>query len=324
VLLVLRLFGYLLDVFSASIKDGGGHHLHRRLFVVQSDPEGALTVRQPTIFQDLALAPRGTAAPSGLAFPERSVIEQALVEKALSPFLDEVACERQRETQTVSQHVEISLNEMIHRANLKLAELVEQSENGDTTPLAQANKKQAEDRVDELNGRLERRREELCRERECTIGDIQHVGRSWVLPHPDRDKPAIAPMVRDDQIERTAIQVVTALLRTDGWEVESVEAENRGFDLIARRPHPEDDRSVVVRFVEVKGRSGVGQVALTANEYKTAERLKADYWLYVVFRCESGKPESHAIQDPVRLGWEPLVKIEHYHVPAGKILEGER
>ena len=25
--------------------------------------------------------------------------------------------------------------------------------------------------------------------------------------------------------------------------------------------------------------------------------------------------------DAVRLGWEPLVKIEHYHVPAGKILE---
>lgn len=31
-------------------------------------------------------------------------------------------------------------------------------------------------------------------------------------------------------------------------------------------------------------------------------------------------PEVHVIQDPVRLGWEPLVKIEHYHVGAEKIL----
>jgi len=30
--------------------------------------------------------------------------------------------------------------------------------------------------------------------------------------------------------------------------------------------------------------------------------------------------EVHVIQDPVRLGWEPLVKIEHYHVGAEQIL----
>jgi len=35
----------------------------------------------------------------------------------------------------------------------------------------------------------------------------------------------------------------------------------------------------------VKGRAGVGVVALSENEYRTAQRLKADYWLYVVFNC---------------------------------------
>jgi hypothetical protein len=55
------------------------------------------------------------------------------------------------------------------------------------------------------------------------------------------------------------------------------------------------------------------------NEYKTAERLKKDYWLYVVFNCDS-KPDFHLIQDPVRLDWEPLVKIEHYHASATKIM----
>ena len=38
-------------------------------------------------------------------------------------------------------------------------------------------------------------------------------------------------------------------------QVESVEAQNRGFDLISRRPHPEDPATAVdVRFIEVKGR----------------------------------------------------------------------
>ena len=58
--------------------------------------------------------------------------------------------------------------------------------------------------------------------------------------------------------------------------VESVESENRGFDLISRRPHPEDPKTFIeVRFIEVKGRAGVGVVALSENEYRhgrTAQR----------------------------------------------------
>jgi len=131
-------------------------------------------------------------------------------------------------------------------------------------------------------------------------------------------------MVRDDEIERIAIQGVTAHEEARGWRVESVEKDNRGFDLISRRPHPEDPQTAIeVRFIEVKGQAAVGEIALTANEYRTAERLKKDYWLYAVFKCGSG-PEIHTIQDPVRLGWDPLVKIEHYHVAAEKILQGAK
>jgi ATP-binding cassette subfamily B protein RaxB len=38
-------------------------------------------------------------------------------------------------------------------------------------------------------------------ERECAAGDIRHLGRAWVLPHPDRNEPGLAPMVRSDEIE---------------------------------------------------------------------------------------------------------------------------
>jgi superfamily II DNA or RNA helicase len=59
----------------------------------------------------------------------------------------------------------------------------------------------------------------------------------------------------------------------------------------------------------------LAEVALTNNEYKTAERLRSDYWLYVVYDSGS-KPVIHPIKDPVRMSWEALVKIEHYHVKA--------
>jgi hypothetical protein len=57
--------------------------------------------------------------------------------------------------------------------------------------------------------------------------------------------------------------------------VESVEADNRGFDLISRKPHPEDPKTAIdVRFIEVKGRADTGDIALTSNEYNTAKRLR--------------------------------------------------
>jgi hypothetical protein len=128
-------------------------------------------------------------------------------------------------------------------------------------------------------------------------------------------------LVRSDEIEAIAVQAVTAYEQARGWVVQSVESENCGFDLKSRRPHPEDPETFIeVRFIEVKGRSQVGEVALSSNEYKTAQRMKTDYWLYVVYNCGS-TPEIHAIRDPVRLGWKPIVQVEHYCVRAKEILE---
>ena len=315
-----------LDVFSAAIRDGRGNVLHRRLFIVETGMTGAMTVRQPTLFLDLVSAPPSNApkTPENVNLPELDRVEHTLVEEALQPFLGEISGQREKEIETIASHVEISLNALIDRQNLHMAELLEQQQRGDASPLLAANIKTTEDRLDELNGRLERRREELKQERHCTIADIRHHGRAWVLPHPERMSPGIAPMVRDDEIERLAIRFVIAHEEARGWRVESVEKDNRGFDLISRKPHPEDPQTAIeVRFIEVKGRAAIGEIALSSNEYKTAERLKKDYWLYVVFNCGS-TPQVHIVQDPVRLGWEPIVQVEHYHTSAQSIIRGAK
>ena len=265
-------------------------------------------------------APTGTHVPADTGKDQTS-LEHFLVQDALEPFLAEIAAQRAKEIQTVAHHLEISLNELIHRQNLKLAELIDQQQSGDTSPLLAANTKQAEDRLDELNGRLEGRQRELQKERNCTISDIQRHGSAWVLPHPERATPNVAALVRDDEIERIAVDAVIAYERARGWEVESVEKDNRGFDLISRRPHPEDPKTAIeVRFIEVKGRSAIGEIALTSNEYKTAQRLKKDYWLYVVFDC-AGTPGINVVRDPAQLDWQPIVKIEHYQVRPQAILD---
>ena len=158
-------------------------------------------------------------------------------------------------------------------------------------------------------------------ERHCTIGDVQLVGRAWVLPHPERTTPAIAPMVRDDEIEKIAVRVAVAYEEAREWTVGTVETENRGYDLLSRLPHPSETGVYsAARFIEVKGRAGVGVVAMSANEYRTAQRLGDDYWLYVVFNCAT-TPELRAIRNPASLEWKAVIQIEHYQVTAKAILE---
>lgn len=322
-----------LDVFSAGISDGRGNKMHERLYVVQTELDGTMTVRQPTLFLDLVTVKAAESGvesadlvaslPDDSTLPSRDSVEQVLIEQELNGFLAEIRTQRQKEVKTISEHMEISLTTIIDKVQCQFAELIEYKESGSKEPGLDGRIKQSEDRLLELDARLEQRREELQQEESCTITDIRHHGRAWVLPHPERTSPEIARMVSNQEIERIAVEEVIKHEEARGWKVVSVEKENRGFDLISRQPHPEDpETAIAVRFIEVKGRSTVGEVALTTNEYKTAERLKQDYWLYVVFNC-AANPEIHVIQNPVRLGWEPLVKIEHYHIGAAKILSGK-
>jgi superfamily II DNA or RNA helicase len=305
---------YRLDFFAASVKDGRDNQIHRRLFAVQTEQTGQMSVKQPTILLDLAVAPQSAHAPASDTLPDRTAAEQFLIQTALNPMLAEVTTQRARETQTITRHLEISLNELINRQQVRLGELSEMQERGDTSQPLAANIKQTEDRIDELNARLEHRRAELERERECMIGDIQHVARAWVLPHPERQTPHIAAMVADPEIERIAVQVAIQHEEAEGRVVESVEKDNRGFDLISRKLHPENPKTAIdVRFIEVKGRVDTGDIALTSNEYNTAKRLKKDFYLYILLHCATA-PSLNVFQDPATLDWQPIVKVEHYRL----------
>ena len=312
-----------LEVFSADIRDGRGHVLHKRLCVTQTTMDGTMTVRQPTVFLDFSLAPQGTPVPDSSDLPGREQAETVLYEQALTPLLQAKRTQRTRDVQTIVTHMEISLHTIIDRVQLQFAELLNQKESGSQGAGLEGRMQMLDDRLDDLNTRLEQRRTELQQEQQCTISHIQHLGSAWVLPHPERETSVGRKMVSDPEIETMAVQAVIAYEEARGWQVQSVEQENRGFDLISRKPHPEDPQTAIeVRFIEVKGRSHVDAVALTTNEYKTAERLKKDYWLYVVFNCAT-QPEVHVIQDPARMGWQPVVQVEHYHVGANEILQSE-
>jgi len=240
-------------------------------------------------------------------------IEAVLTAKALQSFLSEVKEERIKELEIIQEHVELSLNELINKQNIMLGNFLERQQSGEQLS---GQISQIETRLDDLNKRLEERRDLLKKEKEIAIGSVSHLGRAWVLPHPE--KRSFAHMVSDPKIEKIGMSVATEYEMAHGREVQDVSSEDRGFDLLSKDPI-----SGAARFIEVKGRSQVGDVAPTRNEHDTAQRLKKDYWLYAVFDCTT-KPNLIAIQDPIaKLDWRPIVQIESYTITADSIFKAK-
>jgi Domain of unknown function (DUF3883) len=98
-------------------------------------------------------------------------------------------------------------------------------------------------------------------------------------------------MESDPEVEAIAIELVKKCEIAQGRKPVSVEEENCGWDITSLL------NGQVDRYIEVKGRAGVGGVALTPNEWIKAQRFREQYWLYVVSNCRS-RPELSLVQDP--------------------------
>jgi superfamily II DNA or RNA helicase len=159
----------------------------------------------------------------------------------------------------------------------------------------------------------------LNRMSEKRLKAYKAIGYTVAPPSGEQDAQAD---LRFAEIEHIAVRAAIIFEEARGCRVESVESDTRGFDLVSRRLPTGDSREqIATRFIEVKGRAGVGEIALTANEYKAAQSLGDEFWLYVVFNCAS-EPQVTAIQNPARLEWEALSKIDCYRIGADGLLQG--
>ena len=89
-------------------------------------------IRQPTIFLDLSPAEGTHEIPDDTARRKETRLKNTLIQKALNPLLMKCACNG-KGNRNYFRHMEISLNELINRQNLRMAELLEAQQNGDTS-----------------------------------------------------------------------------------------------------------------------------------------------------------------------------------------------
>ena len=103
-----------------------------------------------------------------------------------------------------------------------------------------------------------------------------------ILPPPQEVVASVEGMESDPEVEAIAIAIefVKQYEIEQGRKPVSVEEENCGWDITSLL-------EARYRYIEVKGRAGVGGVALTPNEWIKAQRFGKDYWLYVVVNCKT-------------------------------------
>ena len=100
-------------------------------------------------------------------------------------------------------------------------------------------------------------------------------------------------MRRSNPVEEAAMTHAMASEQEQGRQVADVHAEDRGYDLVSRGAAGQ------VRYIEVKGRAGVGDVELSHNEWLKAQQLGDDYWLYVVSNALTA-PDLQPLQNPAQ------------------------
>jgi superfamily II DNA or RNA helicase len=292
-----------IDFYRARVVDGLGQVIHERLFAVEQVEEGAPELREPGLLGDFVPADPPAARPAVADLAEATSWLHA---HALAPFLAETRRERLAEIDQVSAHVELSLTELLQRADEEIGRAQEASERGDQG--AEGRFAQAETRHAELLARRERRRADLERQRALTLQAVERLTSVLVLPHPERETPEVRRLQPNFETEATAMRIVMEYEQAQGRQVYDVSARNLGYDLTSL-----DLASGELRLIEVKGLgAATGSILLTPNERRVAEDRRDCYWLYVVTDCSTAPRLQEPVRDPAQLAWNEVTKVAHY------------
>jgi superfamily II DNA or RNA helicase len=294
-----------IDFYRARVVDGLGQVIHERLFAVEIATGGEPRLQEPGLLGNFTPTGPPARTPAVATLPEATTW---LHEHALAPFLEETRKDRLAEVERVSAHVELSLTELLHRADEEVGRAASDVEQ--KLPGAEGRLAQAEARHAELLVRRERRRIDLDRQRALTLQAVERLASILALPHPEREAPEVRRLKPNFETEAIAMRVVMEHERAQDRQVYDVSEKNLGYDVTSL-----DLASGELRLIEVKGiGAATGTILLTPNERRVAEDRPDCFWLYVVTDCDNAPRLQDPIRDPARLDWNEVTKVAHYYL----------
>lgn len=299
-----RLDGTIL-FYEGTVSDGTGRAAGRRLFshYLHSDNSRSEPI-PPSILWDLDDS-GGRAEPADLE-EQKAAVEEGIIEE-LREYQGELLEERDRQAKIKTKYGIKSMEKLIRDLDADLLSLNERRRTGENVDLVIRNKEKDQQKYKDGKKRLEKLIEQ---EKNLTRRMPKFLGVIRVIP-----SGTVPDSMRENaESEKIAMDAAMKFEVASGRNPEDVSAKlGLGYDI----------KSVgkgQTRYIEVKGRLGVGQVALTCNEWFKAKHLAEDYYLYVVWNTKDSdrtKMQPLVIQDPAhRLS--PTTDV-HYLIDAEEI-----
>ncbi|BDQ01544.1 helicase-related protein [Ignavibacterium sp.] len=303
-----NLDGYIL-FYEGEIKDGTGSVAGKRLFAFYINND-SVTEIPPSIIWDLS----ETSEPNILIGKEQKInfTSSEIIESnknlvsnycinSLTNYKSELLKERTRQAEIKEKYGIKSLDNLIVKLDGELIELYTRKEKGELVDLPIRNK-------EEQKKQYEKAKEDLIRliaqEKSLTMSMPKFKGIIKVLPAMN----VLPSMKSDIEVEKIGMEFVMNYELSNGRTPTDVSKENLGFDI---RSINQDGS---VRYIEVKARAGIGDIALTQNEWFKAKRFKDDYYLYAVLNT-STTPGLYIIQNPAeKLNADEKIEVVRYVV----------
>lgn len=188
-------------------------------------------------------------------------------------------------------YLDEAFDNIIFDVTVEINELQRKILLGDTRVNEKIQRKQT--KINELIIRKQLRHTRLEAMTELSPKTPEILGCAFVVPLNQVEYQQHYGMQRDDEVEQIAMDFAAKYETDNGWTAEDVSKLNLGYDIRSTSPEK------LKRYIEVKGRSGVGGVMLSENEMNRLEQLGDSAWLYIVYNCKS-EPQLVRIQNPTR------------------------
>jgi SNF2 family DNA or RNA helicase len=279
----------LIWIASAEITDGNNKVAGRRLFGVYQDHTNRLSFIHPGILWDLKPEPSGTRAQLDLDLNFQKV-ESFLIENSLQEYKNEIQSQREINAEIKRKYGVRSLEQLIGESEAKLADYATKRALGEN--VVPATEQREQKKRDTHDGRLKKLKREIEAEIALLPSSVNLIGAAKVLAE---TSISVDRQRSNKEIEMVGMRLATDYENNRGWQPTDVSAEKgRGFDIEST------DGKGNYRYIEVKARAGEGSVDLTNNEWLKANRLREEYWLYVVTNAGTDSPKLSIIQDPAK------------------------
>ena len=262
--------GFIL-FYEGQILDGNGNIAGKRLFAYYVESlTGIIEFIQPSVLWDLQESQNN----SGADIEQLKLKTQSQIIESLRHYQKYLQLERNRQSEIKEKYGIQSLKKLIFDLDKDLITLRERKRNGDNVDLAIRNKEERQRQYLDNKKGLENL---IQREKSLTITTPSFLGIIRVTsPQVIQDE-----FRKDLHTEKIAMQVVMDYEIRNGRRPKDVSRDiGPGYDIKSF------DEKGNVRYIEVKGRKGIGTVALSKNEWFKAKHLSYDYYLYVVWNVE--------------------------------------